>query len=215
MKKVIFLVCILITTSLSAQKLSIGVEGGGNVTALRTSTKYNYQGSYQTGPAFGYFLGAYGKYKLNDRTAIKLFVQGEKRSIVSKDIQLTDAAGNSLNKINLLVSNNYLNIGALYFLRFSKYSELGIGLNNHILLSSTSYNSFLKTSFASKSGRIKNEYFKSYLISIPVQVLITFNRFTICYSIDFGVMNRISNSGGAYKQFEYTAQLGVGYTLKK
>ena len=65
MKKYFFIVFILTTGAIQAQKLSLGVEGGGNVTAVRTT--YIYQGAYKTAPWFGYYLGVYGKYKLNDK----------------------------------------------------------------------------------------------------------------------------------------------------
>ena len=149
---------------------------------------------------------------------IKVFVQGEKRSIISKDVQLTNPSGNPLYTGNLVISNNYLNIGALYVFKVTKISDLGIGIDNHFLITSTSYSNSIEhpNSPPFHNGRIKNEYFKSYLVSIPVQLIMTpVNRFSICYSIDFGLMNRITNSGGVYKQFEYVAQLGVSYRLTK
>ena len=215
MKKYIVVICILTCIKLQAQKLSLGVEAGGNITSVVVSSKYSNLGPAKLAPWFGYYAGGYAKYRLTDKQALKFFVQAEKRSIRMDGIQLTDPNGNPLNDINLIVSNNYINVGALYFFRLSKYSELGIGIDNHILLSSTSYNSFFKNYPDSKSGRLKNEYFKPYLVSIPVQVIVNLNRFAICYSIDFGLMNRINNSGGVYKQFEYVAQLGLSYSLKR
>jgi|GEM_PF-4905249 len=215
MKKVIFLMYVLITTTVSAQKLSIGVEGGASVTKLLITTKYSNQTATKYSPWLGYYIGVSGKYKLSDKSAIKFFVQGEKRSVRTVNgIQYTDANGNPLNEINFIISNNYVNVGALYVMTLAKYLQLGVGINNHILIYSTSYSSDLKT--LSSNGRYKNEYFKKYLASIPVQLIITPNsRFNICYSIDFGVMNRVGNSGGVYKQFEYTMQLGLNYRLSK
>ena len=213
-KYIIVVTCILICIKLQAQKLSFGVEGGGNITAPLVISKYNIQGHTKLSPWFGYYLGGYAKYRLNDKNSLKFFVQGEKRSVKNDGVQLTDYSGYPLNKINLIISNTYLNIGALYIFSFSKTFELGLGINNHILVTSTSYNSSLKDMTYPSHSRFKNEYFKTYLVSIPVQLIVSLNRFAICYSIDFGLMNRISNSGGVYKQFEYVAQLGLSYRLK-
>jgi hypothetical protein len=214
-KRYIFIFGVLACINLQAQKLSLGIEGGGNVTALLTSSKYSNQGPSKLAPWFGYYLGVNGKYKLSDKGALKFFIQGEKRNVKNDGVLLTDPSGYPLNDINLIVSNTYLNVGALYLFSLSQTVELGVGVNNHILVSSTSYSSSLKKLTYPSNSRFKNEYFKTYLVSVPVQLIINIDRYAICPSLDFGLMNRIGNSGGVYKQFEYVAQLGVSYKLKK
>jgi len=226
MKKfTIIVVIVLVSIEIQAQKLSFGIEAGGNSTVPLVISKYAVEGTTKLAPWFGYYIGGYAKYMLNEKRSLKFFVQGEKRSVHTVggiQLSLPPPGGEPLEKINLIISNSYLNLGALYLFSLSKKVELGFGINNHILLYSTSYSKQLKNlqypaiyPNISKTGRYKNEYFKTYLVSIPVQLIITIDRFAICPSLDLGLMNRINNSGGVYKQFEYTAQLGVSYTLKK
>ena len=121
MKKYIFMMCMLTCIQLQAQKLSLGIEGGGNVTTLLTSSKYSNQSPTKYGPWLGYYIGVNGKYKLSDKGGLKFFIQGEKRSVKTVGgIQLYDAGGFPLNKIDLIISNTYLNVGALYVFSFSK-----------------------------------------------------------------------------------------------
>jgi hypothetical protein len=165
---------LLLSHTAISQKLPLSLEGGCNVTGLYTSGKYirSGDGAYSL-PFPGYFLGLAGKYNLNEKRALKFFVQAEKRS-VRQSLEFTDANNNSLGSGMSTTSNNYLNIGALCVLRADKVFQIGIGINNHLLLSSTTGSLGLMgqqiNGTTINSSHVRNYYFKPYNLSVPLQL---------------------------------------------
>ena len=201
-----------------SQKFSLSVESGCNVTYLYTHSKYILTGNgAYTFPFPGYFNGLAGKYGLSEKSALKLLLQTEKRS-VRQSLPFTDANNNSLGEGMFITSNNYINIGGLYVLRADKAFQIGIGINNHLLLFSTTASPSLNGQQINgniiKSSHVRNYYFKTYNISIPIQVSLNGKRVYGFLTVDTGIFNRIRNTGGYMSQIEYSGQLGIGYKFK-
>ncbi|MCH2196980.1 outer membrane beta-barrel protein [Kordia sp.] len=83
MKKLLLITAIIFCLQLKAQELSYGVSAGTNVYSMLTDrdVSFNSNGSYSIPEYAGFYLGAYGNYKLNDHFGIVTDVAFEKRTI--------------------------------------------------------------------------------------------------------------------------------------
>jgi hypothetical protein len=214
----LLLLFLMISLYAIGQKIPLSLEGGFNDTDLNISSKYTRtgDGAYSL-PYQGYFIGLAGKYSLNENTALKIFVQGEKRS-VRQSLTFVDANNQPLGGGMSTTSNNYLNIGVLYVLRPDKVFQIGIGINNHLLIYSTTMSTYLKYQQINgktiKSTHVRNYYFKPYNVSVPIQISLNGKRVYGFLTTDIGIFSRIRHDQSYLRQVEYSIQLGIGYKFK-
>ncbi|MFL5729409.1 MAG: hypothetical protein ACJ75J_07965 [Cytophagaceae bacterium] len=219
MNRIFFCLFLLFVLEARAQKFPISLEAGVNGTKVLHHSKYDLTGdaSYSL-PFLGYFYGLAGRYTLKQSAALKISVQAEKRSI-RQSLSFTDANNNSLGNSMSTTSNSYLNMSILYLLRADKKFQVGVGINNHLLLFSTTRSQGLNgqqlNGYVIKTAITNNHYFKTYNISIPVQLSLNGSRMYGFITADFGVFSRIKGNKNYFGQTEYTGQIGMGYRFKK
>ncbi len=105
-----------------------------------------------------------------------------------------------------IVNNRYLTLSPQISYHFIERMFTGAGVNVNLLI--YSYNNFKDIE---NIPRLKNTYYKTVNIGIPVLIGYNYDNFIISLQFDFGISNLLKDSNSFFREKENTLSLNIGY----
>ncbi len=124
----------------------------------------------------------------------------------NNDLNLRDYDGYIIKTIDVKNSNGYLCLSPQVSYRVFNHWSVGSGLNLNLLLFSIN-----RLKDYEEAKVIKNTYYRTFNIGLPVFIMFQNNNFFIRLKFDKGLVNLMKDSNSFFREKENTLSLNIGY----
>jgi hypothetical protein len=213
MRTTLYILLGLISLNLAAQDYRAGVFAGPNLSFLSVKSDYSYFWSDKYNPGFGFELGGIGSWKFDDRLSFDHTLVFQQITHVDKnEVHISVEDGQHVYTVyKHSIRNGYLSLSPQisYYIIESLY--LGTGLNINFLVFSNSYFKDSEKYLYKEADLVKNTYYGTLQMGIPLFLGFTQNNFMIRLRYDIGLTNKMKDKASFFKEKEHTLSVNVGF----